>query len=107
MGADGLAPSTGNIAAQLCVDLYKAAIAGDTKTAEECQEEHNNISKLYQGDGRTLGQSLASLKLILKTQGLGEAGMFSPLTRLEGNGEKEYSAMIMEWIQAGRLNKHF
>ena len=45
------------------------------------QDETNEIAKIYQKD-RTLGQSLAALKVMMQTKGLCEPWMLMPLTRL-------------------------
>lgn len=79
LGSDGLVPSSGNVVPGMYRDLYKAVISGDLKTAHRLQEETNEISKIYQ-ENRTLGASLAALKVLLNISGLCETHMFSPLS---------------------------
>ncbi len=87
MGGDGIVPSTGNYVPQLFRQLYDAAIAGDTKEADRLQLLTNDIAKIYQQD-RTLGQSLAALKVMLHTKELCEPWMLMPLTRLSEEQER-------------------
>lgn len=93
LGADGIVPSTGNYVPQMFRELYDAAIAGDEQTAHRLQNETDAIAKIYQAD-RTLGQSLAALKVMMGTKGLCGPGMLSPLTRLTPDEE----AWIVEKI---------
>ncbi len=81
MGGDGIVPSTGNYVPGMFAELYDAAVKGDTATAERLQQETNEIAKIYQA-GRTLGQSLAALKVMMQTKGLCGTGMLMPLTPL-------------------------
>jgi dihydrodipicolinate synthase/N-acetylneuraminate lyase len=87
------------------VDLFNAAVKGDQELATKHQEMHDKISTLYQGAGRTLGQSLATLKMILKHLGLGEGGMIPPLTMLDANEEEKVRIKVLEWIEAGHLER--
>lgn len=92
MGGDGIVPSTGNYVPEMFQQLYEAAIAGDTAEAERLQAVTNEIAKIYQQD-RTLGQSLAALKVMLHAKGLCEPWMLMPLTRLS----TEEEASIKKW----------
>lgn len=87
LGADGIVPSTGNFVPQMFSDLYEAGISGDQKTAQHLQAETDEMAKIYQAD-RTLGQSLAALKVMMGTKGLCGPDMLSPLTRLTDLEEK-------------------
>ena len=91
LGGDGIVPSTGNFVPELFQQLYEAAIAGDMATANRLQDETNEIAKIYQKD-RTLGQSLAALKVMMQTKGLCEPWMLMPLTRLSAEEEKAIAA---------------
>lgn len=81
MGGDGIVPSTGNYVPEMFAQLYEAALKGDTATADHLQDETNEIAKIYQA-GRTLGQSLAALKVMMQTKGLCGTAMLMPLTPL-------------------------
>lgn len=90
MGADGIVPSSGNYAPWPYQKLYNAAIGGDEATAREMQQLSNDIGSIYQS-GRTLGQSLAALKVMMQTIGLCQPWMLKPLSRLSAS-EEEYVA---------------
>ena len=87
LGADGIVPSTGNFVPQMFRDLYDAAVSGNPEEAKRLQDETDAIAKIYQAD-RTLGQSLAALKVMMGTKGLCGPDMLSPLTRLADAEEK-------------------
>lgn len=93
LGADGIVPSTGNFVPEMFKQLYNAVMAGDMETADRLQEETDNIAKIYQS-GRTLGQSLTALKVMMREKGLCEPYMLSPLTRLPEAEEKKIAAQV-------------
>jgi len=93
LGGDGIVPSTGNYVPQMFSQLYEAAISGDMATAQRLQAETDAIAKIYQA-GRTLGQSLAALKVMMGTKGLCQPWMLSPLTRLSAEEEEEITKLI-------------
>ena len=86
LGGDGFVPSTGNFVPGMFKQLYDAAVAGDMETANRLQDETNAIAKIYQ-EGRTLGQSLTALKVMMQTDGLCDSYMLPPLTRLPESEE--------------------
>lgn len=88
LGGDGIVPSTGNFVPKMFSDLYDAAVRGDMETANRLQDETNAIAKIYQ-EGRTLGESLTALKVMMKVDGLCDPYMLSPLTRLTPEQEAE------------------
>ncbi len=87
-GGDGIVPSTGNFVPEMFADLYNAAAAGKMDEAIRLQTETDAIARIYQ-EGRSLGQSLAALKVMMQTVGLCERHMLSPLTRLTTEEEAE------------------
>ncbi|NDV80384.1 dihydrodipicolinate synthase family protein [Bacteroides sp. 51] len=87
-GADGIVPSTGNFTPELFAELYDAAVSGDAGKANDLQKKTDEIARIYQ-EGRTLGQSLAALKVMMNTQKLCQPWMLAPLTRLSAEEEKE------------------
>lgn len=91
LGGNGIVPSTGNFVPGMFRKLYDSAIAGDMETAYRLQDETNEIAKLYQA-GRTLGQSLTALKVMMSTRGLCTPDMLMPLTRLSAEEEAEIIA---------------
>lgn len=91
LGGDGIVPSTGNFTPGMFRDLYEAAANGNQERAKQLQEETNEIAKIYQA-GRTLGQSLTALKVMMQTEGLCTPDVLSPLTRLSAEEESEIAA---------------
>lgn len=87
MGGDGIVPSTGNFVPQMFQALYEAAMSGDMDTANRLQQETDEIARIYQKD-RTLGQSLAALKVMMGTKNLCQPWMLMPLTRLPQEEEQ-------------------
>lgn len=85
-GADGIVPSTGNFVPGMFRQLYEAALSGDMTTAFRLQQETDEIARVYQKD-RTLGQSLAALKVMMQMRGLCEPWMLMPLSRLSAEEE--------------------
>ncbi|RPJ59356.1 MAG: dihydrodipicolinate synthase family protein [Acidobacteria bacterium] len=97
-GADGIVPSTGNLFPGLYLELYRAALAGDEKTAREYQALTDRISAVYQG-GRSLSRSLAALKLCAAGLGLCESHVISPLLPINGSEAAEIAASIAQFKQ--------
>lgn len=93
IGGDGIVPSTGNYIPEDFNRLYEAAVSGDMVTAERIQNETNEIAKIYQA-GRTLGQSLCALKVMMQTKGLCDPWMLMPLTRLSAEEENEIKSRL-------------
>ncbi len=93
IGGDGIVPSTGNYIPSDFRRLYEAAVSGDMATAESLQASTNEIAKIYQA-GRTLGQSLCALKIMMQTKGLCEPWMLMPLTRLSADEELQIKGQL-------------
>lgn len=87
-GADGIIPSTGNLAPLVYRRLYEAVRAGDTALAALAQEKADRISAMYQKD-RSLSQSLATFKAILSAYELCGPAVLPPLYRLPVTEEKQ------------------
>jgi dihydrodipicolinate synthase/N-acetylneuraminate lyase len=81
LGADGVVPSTGNIVPELYGELMNEALKGDWGKTKHYQELTDRVAVVYQKD-RTLGESLASLKVLLNHEGLCGTTMMPPLTEL-------------------------
>ncbi|MFL1011636.1 dihydrodipicolinate synthase family protein [Flavisericum labens] len=82
MGADGIVPSTGNYVPEMYKKLYKAALNADWAECEKWQKETDAVAQQYQKD-RTLGESLAVLKALMKEKGLCNKTMMPPLTEVD------------------------
>jgi dihydrodipicolinate synthase/N-acetylneuraminate lyase len=81
LGADGIVPSTGNIVPEMYGKLYSAAINNDWSECSKWQEATDKVAVIYQKD-RTLGESLAALKTLMKSAGICNETMMPPLTDL-------------------------
>jgi dihydrodipicolinate synthase/N-acetylneuraminate lyase len=88
LGADGIVPSTGNIVPEWYQKLYAAARRGDFETAISLQTLTDEVAVLYQ-ENRTLGQSLAALKVMMNSVGLCGTTMMPPLTELSAKEAEE------------------
>ncbi|HEY4287580.1 MAG TPA: dihydrodipicolinate synthase family protein [Puia sp.] len=77
-GGDGLVPSTANFAPAVYSDMEKAVERGDTGMVGKLQFLSDELGNSYQS-GRTLGESLAALKLIMEREGLCQSYMMPPL----------------------------
>lgn len=82
LGADGIVPSTGNIVPVLYNELYTAVQKGDFDKADLFQQRTDEVAKIYQTN-RTLGQSLAALKVMMSHVDLCQPYMKPPLTELD------------------------
>ncbi len=87
LGADGIVPSTGNIAPAVYRAIVDSARKGDKAQAIKAQEKADKISLVYQ-QGRSLSHSLAGLKAMLSGYGLCGPEMLPPLYRMDANEEK-------------------
>ena len=94
LGGDGIVPSTGNFVPNMFCQLYEAAVRGDMATANRLQDETNEIAKIYQKD-RTLGQSLAALKVMMQTKDLCQPFMLMPLNRLSDEEEQAIASKAL------------
>lgn len=110
LGGDGIVPSTGNFEPKVYRHLYETAIEGDMEAAYDAQEMTDKLGRIYQAD-RTLGQSLAALKVLMGTKDLCGPWMLPPLTCLsEDEAEsvrKNYKSLILveKWRILNELQK--
>ena len=101
-GSKGIVPSTANIDPRLYVRLFKSCLEGDHTKTESLYNHTLEWSVLYQ-KGRTLGNSLAALKLIMSELNLCTPNVISPLTELN-NTER---ARIVKKFRQDYLSKDF
>jgi 4-hydroxy-tetrahydrodipicolinate synthase len=92
-GADGIVPSTGNLAPVVYQRLYEAARAGDAALAALAQQKADRISAMYQKD-RILSDSLSAFKAMLAGYGLCGPDVLPPLYRLPASAEKQLVADV-------------
>jgi 4-hydroxy-tetrahydrodipicolinate synthase len=77
-GSDGLIPSTGNLVPAIYSAMLKAVDQGDHSKAYEKQELSDAYGNLYQG-GRTLGESLWALKVLMQEAEICQSHVMPPL----------------------------
>ena len=80
-GFDGLVPSSGAFVARMWQEFDNACAKGDWDEAGKLQQRFDEIAQVLQR-GRTLGQSLAALKVAVATDGTCEPHMLPPLQAL-------------------------
>lgn len=83
-GSDGLIPSTGNLVPEIYSTMLKAIDDGDQAKAYAMQKLSDTYGNLYQA-GKTLGESLWALKVLMKEKGLCEAVVMPPLQALSND----------------------
>jgi dihydrodipicolinate synthase/N-acetylneuraminate lyase len=88
LGADGIIPSTANFTPKMFKQLYDFSLAGQWEEAERVQRETNEIAQIYHS-GRTLGESLQALKVMMSALDLCQPIAIPPLTDLPGNEQEE------------------
>lgn len=94
-GSTGIVPSSGNFAPKPYADLYNAALEGNFAKADEIQELTNKLGILYQ-QGRTLGESLGALKVIMSHCELCEIQVTPPIYKMSDQEEADYRKYIAE-----------
>jgi dihydrodipicolinate synthase/N-acetylneuraminate lyase len=77
-GSKGLVPSTANFAPEIYETMLKAVEEGDRKKAYEMQELSDAYGNMYQS-GKTLGESLWALKVLMQEKGLCQSYVMPPL----------------------------
>jgi 4-hydroxy-tetrahydrodipicolinate synthase len=89
-GSDGLIPSTGNIIPEIYSEMLETVESGDHQKAYEMQKLSDIYGSVYQS-GRTLGESIWALKLLMKEKGLCEAVVMPPL---QSSSKEEETKLI-------------
>jgi dihydrodipicolinate synthase/N-acetylneuraminate lyase len=80
-GSDGLIPSTGNLMPEIYDEMLKAVEVSDHAKAYEMQKLSDVYGNLYQS-GKTLGESLWALKVLMQHKDLCEDVVMPPLQSL-------------------------
>lgn len=94
-GSDGLVPGTGNFAPEIYSEMLSAVESGDHQKAYEMQKLSDLYGDLFQS-GKTLGDSLWALKVIMKEKGLCEPIVMPPLKSLSKEEEKKIIRSLKE-----------
>lgn len=87
LGADGIVPSTGNLAPGLYQSIFDAAVAGNKVLATAAQVKADYLSEIYQKD-RVLSKALPVLKIMMSAYSLCGTAMLPPLYQLPAEEEK-------------------
>lgn len=98
MGADGIIPSTGNFVPGMFKKLYDYSVSGMWEEAEQLQRETNEIAKIYQA-GRSLGESLQALKVMMSEICLCKPVAIPPLSELSEEDQKEILAETKKIVE--------
>lgn len=101
-GSDGIVPSTGNFTPELYAELYSSALEGNWQRADELQKLTNDLGALYQKN-RTLGESLAALKIIMHERGLCGTQVMPPIYQMEKEAEKAYRQEVNAFLTTSNL----
>jgi 4-hydroxy-tetrahydrodipicolinate synthase len=88
-GADGIIPGTGNLCPDCYTALYRYVREGSPEKAMTLLHLAERISALYQ-KGRTLGDSISALKLLMSARGLCKPVVMPPLVRMEPDEEDHF-----------------
>src|SRR5699024_5550357 len=102
-GSEGLVPSTANLVPALYRKLYDASKAGKVERANQLQDETDAISTIYQA-GRSLGESLAGLKIMMDQLDLCSKKVLPPLTALTAKDEQQILQAMQTADVKGKAN---
>ena len=101
-GSDGLVPSTGNLVPSLYRDMLKAVREGNEEKAYSCQNQSDAFGHLYQA-GRTLGESLWALKVLMQEYDLCGTTMMPPLQPQSEQEEIQLKAALIELVEKDEI----
>ncbi len=93
MGADGLVPSTANLAPKLYTSMMSSAKNNQFNEVDRIQLQTEEILSIYK-NGHLLGESIATLKYLVSLSGMMSPYMLSPLTELP---EEEKREALRKW----------
>ena len=97
-GCDGLIPSTGNLMPEIYSSMWNAFTENNFKDVYARQQQSDAYGNLYQ-KGKTLGQSLWSLKVLMKQKDLCEAIVMPPLQPMSEEEENKLIQSLQEISQ--------
>jgi dihydrodipicolinate synthase/N-acetylneuraminate lyase len=97
-GSDGLIPSTGNLIPEIYAEMLAAVEANDEQKANEMQKLSDMYGAIYQS-GKTLGESLWALKVLMKERGLCETIVMPPLQSLSIEEETKLKQALKELME--------
>lgn len=95
-GTDGIIPSTGNLHPALYQQLINAVKDGNSEKAYELQKQSDDLGNLYQA-GRTLGESLWALKVLMQEKYLCQPFVMPPLRAMSNEETNKLITGLNEW----------
>lgn len=102
-GADGLVPSTGNFLPFIYAEMFQAAESDNKERTFRLQRLSDLGGEIYQ-KGRTLGESLWALKVVMKERGLCEPNVLPPVYPQSAEEEKTIQAAFQKFVQDEDIN---
>ncbi|HSC55062.1 MAG TPA: dihydrodipicolinate synthase family protein [Phnomibacter sp.] len=87
-GSDGLIPSTGNLMPAIYEKMLTAVTQGNNEEAYALQQQSDMYGNLYQG-GKTLGESLWALKVLMQHIGLCGEIVMPPLQAMSTTDKQQ------------------
>jgi len=93
LGFNGLVPNSGNLVPGLWQRLYEHARCAEWAEAEALQAQLDEIALSFQGN-RTLGQSLAALKVLLEEEGWCGSTVLPPLRTIPREERESVCAQL-------------
>lgn len=97
-GADGVVPSTGNLHPEIYSEMYQAVLNGDHERAHALQISSDDLGNVYQY-GRTLGESLWALKVLMNEKGLCLPHVMPPLEPMSDEEKVTIVESLSEFLK--------
>lgn len=101
-GSDGLIPSTGNVTPGLYSTMLNAVEQGNQEEAFRLQAVSDQLGNIYQA-GRTLGQSLWALKVLMQEAGLCQPYVMPPLQGQPGEEKNKLQKELQEIVRTHNI----
>lgn len=95
-GVDGSVPGSGNLAPELCHQLYDHAIRGDVVAAHAAQEQLQQLATII-NSGRTLPQTFGAMKAALGALDLCGPDVLPPLSTLDAVSQRHIQQQFLAW----------
>ena len=102
LGADGLVPSTGNFNVKIYTKMIEYISEKNIQEAQHLQNIADEISEIYQ-KGRSIGESISALKVMMNEINLCDIFVLPPLTVLPDEVQKDIRGRTREIIQKYNL----
>jgi 4-hydroxy-tetrahydrodipicolinate synthase len=97
-GSDGIIPSTGNVFPSVYAQMLDAVTQGNLELAYQLQKISDQLGNIYQG-GKTLGESLWALKVLMQAQKLCKPIVMPPLLSLPNEAYEELQTVLKDWLK--------